>query len=531
MLAIGGQVKAETYEHVFASGQLSKSEGIVTLSDVAWSQSALTYVGWDSNPSNKGVQLGSGSKPAKSFTLSTNAISGTITKIVVNASMASGGDAKLSVNVGGVAYGSEVSLVTAATDYTFTGSGNGEIKILMSNTTKAMYIKSIRVEYTTDGKTPTTLTFAEGNKIFVLGASEGLSFTNVATLNPAVAGATIQYSSDNDALAVVDENTGEVLVSTGAVGKATITATYAGDVTYSPSTASYSIFVNNGDGTIENPYTTRDVIELLKTTTSIENIHVKGSVKDVGTVNSTYKSRTYTITDGTSDLLIYSGKSFNSNAFDLDYQVAVGDEIVIKGNAKTYAGTSEMDYNNVVVSQTRNRSTTANKYGTICLPYAGTVTGGTLYSVDGIVNGELTLTEVATPEAGVPYVFLATGEKLSVAFTAGAAAAAATSAYLVGVSAATQAPVGTYVLQTIDGVQKFRLVAEGEQPNVPAGRAYLTVSNPSREFIGFADTTTALNAIEALTSNKAEIYDLNGRKLTKLQKGVNIVNGTKVVVK
>jgi hypothetical protein len=44
-------------------------------------------------------------------------------------------------------------------------------------------------------------------------------------------------------------------------------------------------------------------------------------------------------------------------------------------------------------------------------------------------------------------------------------------------------------------------------------------------------TTTGIEAVEALTSGKAEIYDLNGRKLNKLQKGVNIVNGVKVYVK
>ncbi|GEM_PF-6589805 len=42
------------------------------------------------------------------------------------------------------------------------------------------------------------------------------------------------------------------------------------------------------------------------------------------------------------------------------------------------------------------------------------------------------------------------------------------------------------------------------------------------------DTVTAINAI---TTGKAEIYDLNGRRLNKLQKGINIVNGVKIIVK
>lgn len=413
-------------------------------------------------------------------------------------------------------------------------AGVSSVRLTRTETTGHWRLQSVTVTYVDLSKTPTTLTFAEANKVFTVGAEGGsAAVSNVASLNPAVEGAVITYKSSNAEKAVVDNN-GGVLVDTSVGGTYTITASYAGSETYAASSATYTISIEYphvGAGTLENPYTVLDVIHLLEEGKTPVGIHVKGSVKEVGTVNPNFNSRTYTITDETKDLLIFSGKSFNGNTFVLDYQVAVGDEIVIKGNAKTYAGTSEMDYNNVVVSQTRNRSTTANKYGTICLPYAGTVTGGILYSVDGIVNGELTLTEVATPKAGVPYIFQANGEKLSVAFTAGAAAEASSSAYLVGVAKDTEATPGTYVLQTIHGVQKFRIVAD-VKPIIPAGRAYLQVASAGgREFIEFPGTTTAINALEAITNNNAEIYDLNGRKLNKLQKGVNIVNGTKVVVK
>jgi hypothetical protein len=49
--------------------------------------------------------------------------------------------------------------------------------------------------------------------------------------------------------------------------------------------------------------------------------------------------------------------------------------------------------------------------------------------------------------------------------------------------------------------------------------------------ISFENTTTGVEAVKALTDGEAQIYDLNGRKLSKLRKGINIVNGVKVIVK
>lgn len=93
-------------------------------------------------------------------------------------------------------------------------------------------------------KTSTTVAFAAGNKVFYQGDTEGLTFTNAATLTPAVEGAAITYSSSNESVAKVDAGTGAVTVSTANAGSATITASYAGNDEYAPSSASYTVTVS-----------------------------------------------------------------------------------------------------------------------------------------------------------------------------------------------------------------------------------------------------------------------------------------------
>ena len=143
----------ETYTYTFTSKQFS-ANGTKTLNNVNWTLAGNgSYWGYDT----KGQQFGSGSKPYKSLTLSTNDIEGTIDQIVINTSGASSINASFTVSVGGIQYGNSTKLTTTATPYTFTGSASGEIKFSYTQTSsKAIYIKSITITYTTSsgGETP-----------------------------------------------------------------------------------------------------------------------------------------------------------------------------------------------------------------------------------------------------------------------------------------------------------------------------------------------------------------------------------------
>lgn len=67
---------------------------------------------------------------------------------------------------------------------------------------------------------------------------------------------------------------------------------------------------------------------------------------------------------------------------------------------------------------------------------------------------------------------------------------------------------------------------------VAAGKGYFEVATPGAKFIGLSDDTTAVEGIivEKLDGTN-ELYNLQGQKLQNLQKGINIINGRKVLVK
>jgi hypothetical protein len=215
----------------------------------------------------------------------------------------------------------------------------------------------------------------------------------------------------------------------------------------------------------------------------------------------------------------------------------------------TDAGDYTINFQNSGASETKNaivsnielkkvpvetRETATDKFGTVCLPYPFSAEGAQLYTVESVEENVVKLTEATEGAAGVAYIYQATENAQTFAVADGDITSdpATSDAYLTGVFESAKATAGNYVLQTQNEEQAFYQVAEGSEPTIGAYRAYLTV--PSTEAalrISLNGEATGVEAVKALTEGKAEIYDLNGRKLNKLQKGINIVNGVKVIVK
>ena len=145
----GGDVSDASWSYTFAEGDLGSTGSLlenVTLNGVTWTfvMNDADFLGYDSQ-NGRGLQMGKKADPASSISLSTDGISGTIKKMVINTSGASGTDATLVVKVGGSEFGSPVKTTNSAADYVFEGSASGKIELNWTLSAAAVYIKSIAV--------------------------------------------------------------------------------------------------------------------------------------------------------------------------------------------------------------------------------------------------------------------------------------------------------------------------------------------------------------------------------------------------
>ena len=170
-------------------------------------------------------------------------------------------------------------------------------------------------------------------------------------------------------------------------------------------------------------------------------------------------------------------------------------------------------------------------YGTFCAPFTVALPESVTASIITAANGnELILEPVAgnVVLANTPVLVEASAaESLSVSgvYAKGTPVAG----LLTGVYENTSAPVGSYVLQKLDKVG-FYLVAEGNQPTVGANRCYLTVPAAGvKAFFLNGGDATGISGVDANVDANEAIYNLAGQRINKLQKGINIINGKKIL--
>ena len=135
----------KSYSYTFTAKQFS-ANGTKTLGDVKWTLAGEGgYWGYDAT---KGQQFGSGSKPYKTMTLTSDEFTN-VSKITINTSGASSINGTFTITVGGVEVASNVKLTSSAATYTYDVDGlSGPIVISYTqSSSKAIYIKSISVDY------------------------------------------------------------------------------------------------------------------------------------------------------------------------------------------------------------------------------------------------------------------------------------------------------------------------------------------------------------------------------------------------
>lgn len=181
------------------------------------------------------------------------------------------------------------------------------------------------------------------------------------------------------------------------------------------------------------------------------------------------------------------------------------------------------------------------EYGTLILPFsvvrpddlevftcAGVETNGTT----------LTLTPMTNNLAhNTPYIIKGTvGARYSLVGFDKGSRMTHTAGCLTGVlnEGGVNVPGGSYVLSKYQGVLAFYMVENGVSKNCPQFKCYFTApaaaAAPAKAFFFNPGDVTGIDAI-VTDGGKAEIYNVHGQRLNALRKGLNIVNGRKVVVK
>ncbi|MBD5373561.1 MAG: hypothetical protein HDR75_09530 [Bacteroides sp.] len=247
---------AETSTLTLKSGNLSgltnsASKTLTTTKGFGWTFSITgngTLQNWDAT---KGQQIGSSKSPISTLTIKSEGFdSYVISKVTINTSGASGVNATMGVTVDGVPFqcnGSDTyELTTSATDVIFEGEAKGEIEISYAVTTKAIYIKSIEVEYAEPAEgfqKQAHLSFPQHD--YYVSISKINDFVTPELDNPYNV-SPVTFTSSNEDLALVDETSGEITLES-TPGEVTITATFAGNDEYEADEQEYVIHILEED--------------------------------------------------------------------------------------------------------------------------------------------------------------------------------------------------------------------------------------------------------------------------------------------
>ena len=185
-----------------------------------------------------------------------------------------------------------------------------------------------------------------------------------------------------------------VAANTGAARSATLTLSATG-------VSEQTLVVNqegNEPGTEANPYSVTEALEVAEAldnnATTENDVYVSGVVSTVEKYFSSYKSITYYISaNGTStgQLMVYSGKGLNGANFSDIADLAIGDQVVVKGKLKKYNSTLEFDQSSRIVS-----FTPTTRY-TVTL---GTVTNGSIAASATSVGAQSIVSLTVSPFTG-----------------------------------------------------------------------------------------------------------------------------------
>lgn len=426
----------------------------------------------------------------------------------------------------------------------------------------------------TAGKTQATLAFEQGAYSVNLGESLIIKATTNST-------SPIIYSSEDEEIAKVDSE-GKVQAGNKA-GTVMITASVAENDEFTGATATCIVNVvdpaaqpkpqalvakSKGlyyvmkaeEGSANNSLAAEQVEILNNRVVNVGLQNILWNISEDKTIITTPDGKYLTGKDGETDLTIETVK-FTWTWSEADNAWLNGNRSFVystSGYFKHYA-TSNIGKSGYADGYTVAmpivdgyvRNVASGDYGTICLPYtvaAEDMVGADFFSVAGKVMKEgqpqsIVLEQVTTLEAGVPYIFSATSDKLIAAYSGKAVAEAGEANGLVGSFEGQDVAEGMYLISAQNKVQLC-----GKGCKISGNRAYIDMDKVpeysgevgvNQRLISFEDATGISETM--VEGGLADVYTLSGVEVRHqvneseatqgLPQGIYIVNGKKVVVK
>lgn len=284
-------------------------------------------------------------------------------------------------------------------------------------------------------------------------------------------------------------------------------------------------------------YTVTEALALIEKGEGLTaKVYVKGTISKVESIDTDqYGNATYFITDGKNELEVYRGYGLKGAKFTSTEDIQDGDEVIVYGQLVDYKGTKEFTTGSQIYSL--NGKTDVDTPDEPEEPYT-LVGNGTLenpYTTEDIIKG-----------------IYKDGETISGVWVKGTILGCVNTSK--GNTLSDKDPVVSNIaLGNADGsaIIPIQLPFVSEEGS-PVRDAINVMNNPSNvgktvylygdviKYCGVAGLKNtsdyswdgSANSIKTIsTTSASKIFNLNGQKLSAPQKGINIINGVKVLVK
>ena len=302
---------------------------------------------------------------------------------------------------------------------------------------------------------------------------------------------------------------------------------------------------------------TTDVTEMITNeTTSIDlsEANIKGSV-----TAAQIQQQVATATGNNNALIIVSETTDDEGATNvIKKNDEAGTAYTCQNLQLTDNGTftSPVSFTAATANYNRTVAAEANDFGTICLPFSAVSDENIqFYQLTSSTGNAFVFTPIDEAEANTPVLYKrlnkenVTVNRTSVAVVPvqGEMAAAGTNYKMVGVFQPTSV-VSEEGIAAVDGYAKIvdpncyyikqgQFFSLNQRMNLKPFRAYITPTNGGMMQVPLMNINiednvhTDIQIIEGADKTVTIVYDLAGRRLQKPEKGLNIVNGQKIILK